>query len=159
MGRLFKLKKGSHSQGGRVWKSSDPLNNIIESDEPLSRNEPQRWEEFAGDHDDLPDGYDPKPPSKAASSDVTLDLAPILATGRELSLEEKREKARKLRELADAILDGSGPEKTGSEPAPKPEAPTTTDSTSGKEIGEGAKGGPHTHVQSGPKPAQEPKKR
>lgn len=55
MPRRFKLKKGSHTDGIRHYRSNDPKNNIIETDQNLAALEPARWEEWTGP---MPEGWE-----------------------------------------------------------------------------------------------------
>lgn len=97
--RKFRLKHGSHSQGGEVYDSRK--NNIVESDVNLAQLDSARWEVYDGPTEAEKRAAAPKdipPPGPPTANDLAMAFSATPMT-----LEQKKKHAELLRMQADLI--------------------------------------------------------
>lgn len=130
MGKFFRLKAGTHTQGEgldtKVFRSNDSqalesCGNIVESDEDLALQEPTRWEEYRGEITEqmkkgvrgfggistgsrsLRSLIAGEPPPPGPSDSTSIAEAADLTASMKLSAEEMEKHAEALTERAEAL--------------------------------------------------------
>jgi hypothetical protein len=106
----YKLIAGSHNVGfgldGRTFRSNDPQNNIVESDEDLAAEMPEKFIPWHGPAPKARKGSGPKaPPPPRVPTELDRAIAAMSRPG--LGAEDMEEAAKKLEEQAAAFRESA----------------------------------------------------
>jgi colicin import membrane protein len=112
---LFLLKAGSHVVGRGEetvsYTAKDPKRNVVESDQPLDEMMPEKFAKHEGPKPDQAAKKKEAPPQPPGPPDEFARAEAMLSSG-SASMSERKQRAKRLREMADRLEGGGGEEKS-----------------------------------------------
>lgn len=146
--QLFRLKVGSHSVGingvgpdgkptqAKMYRASDPNNNIVESEEDLARADPQKFERYDGPMPARNAGPSAEePPSPPPPDEFSRLQAESLRAMPASQLRQRSELLRQqLEQMEAAAEEAEKAEKAAAKKAPKPDESEDEDDLEGMTV-------------------------